>query len=410
VEVIATKNSVLPETGYNKRGSFPPFYHTDGLIMEIEAKLDFEKVLDRLEQGLLIFNHSGQLIYENQAAHTLLGQDLNAIRNNGWGAAAVLFNSRQINPDCYLGAVREKALEMRSPIRFQIFRSGEVVPCWLVTFDDAEGKTNTMITLDVPDWSAMTQLVGRFHDEMKESVIATQGHIDLIHQSIKNALDSDDQSLGRRVSGFSRLISIHMHRTNRFLEMMERMEDIRLGKIKEQIGKRRQKIDLTNFLEDFVEELDEIRLTDPETEDFDHHARLKVAIKEKPMLMASSPHLTRILRDVLRNAIMYSMVGTPITMTVHPLGQRIQIDIVDEGYVIRKRERGRVFTPFQRARQPQIIAEFGYGLSLYLCRYEVEAMNGRMWYESEEGVGTTLSMMLPVWEAASSSSSSTTTP
>ena len=196
--------------------------------MEPEGKLDFEKVLDRLEQGLLIFNHAGRLIYENQASHTLLGHDLSAIRSNGWAATTVLFNSRQTNPDYYLGAVREKALAVPHPIRFQIFRSGEVVPCWLVTFEDAESNPNTMITLEVPDWTAMVQLINRFHHEMKESVIATQGHIDLIHQSIQSALDTDDaKSLGRRVSGFSRLISIHMHRTNRFLDMIERMEAIR---------------------------------------------------------------------------------------------------------------------------------------------------------------------------------------
>jgi signal transduction histidine kinase len=379
-------------------------------IMEPEGKLDFEKVLDRLEQGLLIFNQAGRLIYENQAIHTLLGHDLNAIRNNGWAAATVLFNSRQTNPDHYLGAVREKALEMRDPIRFQIFRSGEIVPGWLVIFEDAEGKVNTMITLEALDWSVMAQLVGRFHDEMKESVIATQGHIDLIQQTIENTRDTDAKTLGRRVSGFSRLISTHMHRTNRFLEMLERLEDIRLGKLAEMVGKRQRKIDMANFLEDFVEELDEISLVDPETEDFDHHARLKVEIKENPLLGASPQHITRILRDVLRNAIMYSMVATPIILKAYQLGQRVQIDVIDEGYGIRQRERSRVFTPFQRARQPQIIAEFGYGLNLYLCRYEVEAMNGRMWYESEEGVGTTLSIMLPTWESSSSSSSSSTTP
>jgi two-component system sensor histidine kinase SenX3 len=104
------------------------------------------------------------------------------------------------------------------------------------------------------------------------------------------------------------------------------------------------------------------------------------------------------------------MVGTPIVIEARRVGQRVQIDVTDEGYGIRRREQERVFAPFQRARQPQVIAEFGYGLSLYLCRYEVEAMNGRIWYESEEAVGTTLSIMLPIWDEVSSSSSSSATP
>jgi signal transduction histidine kinase len=49
------------------------------------------------------------------------------------------------------------------------------------------------------------------------------------------------------------------------------------------------------------------------------------------------------------------------------------------------------------------MAEFGYGLAMYLCKSEVEAMNGRIWFESEEGVGTTFSIKLPAWSDDSSS-------
>ena len=47
------------------------------------------------------------------------------------------------------------------------------------------------------------------------------------------------------------------------------------------------------------------------------------------------------------------------------------------------------------------MGEFGYGLGLHLCKNEIEAMNGRIWFESEEGTGTTFSIKLPA--AASSS-------
>ncbi|MEZ4668710.1 MAG: ATP-binding protein [Anaerolineae bacterium] len=88
---------------------------------------------------------------------------------------------------------------------------------------------------------------------------------------------------------------------------------------------------------------------------------------------------------------MYSMKATPIMIMAHTSTGNVsaQIDVVDEGYGVRAKEFERVFMPFERARQPQIIGEFGYGLSLYLCKQEVEAMNGKVWFESEEGVGTT---------------------
>jgi two-component system sensor histidine kinase SenX3 len=115
-------------------------------------------------------------------------------------------------------------------------------------------------------------------------------------------------------------------------------------------------------------------------------------------------HLAVILRDLLRNAIMYSLKASPVYIVGHGRDQSVQIDVVDEGYGIRGSEAERVFAPFMRARQPQIVGEFGYGLSLYLCKHEVEAMNGRIWFESEEGVGTTFSLKLPAWRDDSSES------
>jgi len=100
---------------------------------------------------------------------------------------------------------------------------------------------------------------------------------------------------------------------------------------------------------------------------------------------------------VLRNALMYSPPSTPIIMRATRLmpSEVVQIDIVDQGCGIRPKEAERVFAPFQRARQPQVMAEFGYGISLYLVKAELDAMGGRIWYESEEGVGTTFSIKLP---------------
>jgi two-component system, NtrC family, sensor histidine kinase KinB len=102
---------------------------------------------------------------------------------------------------------------------------------------------------------------------------------------------------------------------------------------------------------------------------------------------------------------MYSASESPVTLTAQPIGNGVQIGVADQGAGIRASEYERVFAPFERARQPQIIAEFGYGLSLFLCKHEVEAMNGRLWFESEEGHGATFSVKLPQWQPDATSES-----
>jgi K+-sensing histidine kinase KdpD len=159
-------------------------------------------------------------------------------------------------------------------------------------------------------------------------------------------------------------------------------------------------------LEDFVEVLSEVPLLDPESENHDYRARISLDVHDDLDVNASAPYLNSALREILRNAIMYSLVGTPVVIKVNKKGDNIQIDIVDEGYGVRPKEQERVFTAFSRARQPQIISEFGYGLALYLCKVEIEAMHGRLWFTSEENVGTTFSIMLPEWKETEESSSS----
>ena len=380
--------------------------------MSSDATLDIKTILDGLGQGVLIFDSNGKLVLENLAVRTFLGTDLNMIRKNGWEAATALFNARKTNPDHMIDAVRDEALESERPVRFYIFRSGEHVPCWAATVQGDDGEVNLMITLDMPDWSAVTMILDKFRTELQDAIHSTQGHIDLITKTIDNRKpDTDADTLSKRITGFTKLITVHMHRVDRLMTMLERLEDIRIGRLRDMLRDQRRKIVLSEFLEDFVEELDEITLVDPETDSGgDHRARLTVDIPDDRLAVSAAPqYLTRILHDLIRNAIMYSMRGTPITLTITAKNSNVQFDLKDEGYGVREKESDRVFEEFQRARQPQIIAEFGYGLSVPLCKFEVEAMNGRMWFESEEGVGTTFSFMLPIWHDETINSSSDTT-
>jgi signal transduction histidine kinase len=199
-----------------------------------------------------------------------------------------------------------------------------------------------------------------------------------------------------------------MYRTGTLMELLGRLQALRTGTLAQTVRDQRQKLRLADYVEDFLEELDEIALLDPETDSEDFRARLHIDVADDLVVAASPERLTVILRDVVRNAIMYSMKASPIKITASAQYGSVQIDIIDEGYGVRPKEIDKVFQPFQRARQPQIIAEFGHGLSLYLCKHEIEAMNGGMWFKTEENVGSTFSFKLPAWRDEASSSNNST--
>lgn len=368
--------------------------------------LQSQAVLDGLGQGVLIFDAANRLVMENQAARTILGSDLKLLRAEGWKAAAMLFNTRLADPDKNLDAIRAAALTSERPVRFQTFRSGEYVPCWAAAVNGPGGEVYTMITIDVPDWTALTELVEKYLDEVRDATDSTAGHAKLIMQSLRRPKPNESvEQLGRRISGFARIIDIHMTRLGTLTNLVERLEKVRTQSIRNDVRRDRKRINLAGYVEDFLEELDEHALSDPESEVQDFRRRLQVTIPEELVVYASPAHLSVILRDILRNAIMYSLKATPIYIVARERDQMVQIDVIDEGYGIRGSEADRVFTPFVRSRQPQIMGEFGYGLSLYLCKHEVEAMNGRIWFESEEGLGTTFSIKLAAWQTESDSES-----
>lgn len=376
--------------------------------MAFDKQLSAQSILDGLGQGILIFDQADQLVQENLAARTLLGGDLKLIRASGWTAAAALFSSHAAASET-ADAARKRALDSARPVRFRIYRGGEYIPCWASVIYGTNGEEFTLITIEMPDWSALTDLIARFREEVASAAASTQGHTKVIQQSLKATRPGETvEQLSRRIGGFVTLITTHMHRMERLTALFERLERIRTGTLLETIQKEYRRIDLADFIEDLLEGLDETRLLDPETEAQDYRSRIKTSVPEGVYITASSDRLTDILHDILRNAIMYSMKATPIQIVAQAQtgAGTVQIDVIDEGYGVRAKEFERVFAPFERARQPQIIGEFGYGLSLYLCKHEIEAMNGRIWFQSEEGVGTTFSFKLPLWQDDSASRSS----
>ncbi|MBN1565339.1 MAG: sensor histidine kinase [Anaerolineae bacterium] len=365
----------------------------------LSDSLDFRAILDGLGQGILIFDQEDRLVLDNVAARTILGANLVLVRSEGWRAAAMLFDAVQDNRPS-ADEVRAKALRQAQPVRFHTFLAGAYTPCWATAIYGPGGSIYTLITIERPDWSALTELTSTFRSEARVSITSTRGHAELIKQVIaKRSPTTTTDQLAKQVLGFAGIMAIHMYRLELLTDMLQRLEDIRTGHLAAVLRTNRKPIELVGYLEDLLEDIFESPLVEAPDPDIDYRDRIRLDIPDDLQISASKQHLTYIFRDLLRNGLMYSPPDATITIRATPSAKArsVQIDIIDTGYGIREKEMGRVFTPFQRARQPQIIAEFGYGLSLYLVKMEIEAMGGKIWFTSEEGVGTTFSFMLLRW-------------
>ena len=104
--------------------------------------------------------------------------------------------------------------------------------------------------------------------------------------------------------------------------------------------------------------------------------------------------LREIINNIIENAIKYTPAGW-VTVNVRADSYNVQIIIQDTGIGIAREEISHVFEKFYRVDNRDTREIGGTGLGLYLVKQRVEAMNGRIWAESEVGKGTRFIVMIP---------------
>lgn len=123
-------------------------------------------------------------------------------------------------------------------------------------------------------------------------------------------------------------------------------------------------------------------------------------LRETPDAYADLNMMRSVLRNLLTNATKFTRSGGSITLSAYRIDSKIIISVADTGVGIPKGNRERLFTlssvTTQGTRQ-----EKGTGLGLLLCKEFVEKNGGRIWFETEEGRGTTFYFSLPMYQSES---------
>jgi signal transduction histidine kinase len=166
-------------------------------------------------------------------------------------------------------------------------------------------------------------------------------------------------------------------------------------------GPQRQPVDVSSLIEDTVSG------SHCQLEDRDLTLEL-VLPDDLPSIQADPDHLRRVLAHLLSNACLASTVGGQVLVQAarspSALLEREELSLNGDGFVVvsvsdsggglSEEALNRVFDRDRPSRTPEGLGESGAGLSL--VRTLVEAHGGRLWVESERGVGTTFSFLLPV--------------
>jgi len=151
-----------------------------------------------------------------------------------------------------------------------------------------------------------------------------------------------------------------------------------------------QPVDIVKLLKGVIDKLGEKAIAKKIKVDtkFPEDGALKVDSNEQKLNQA--------FEGLVDNAIKFSKEQGVVTISLEPKNERVLVSIKDTGVGIAEVEQKNVFKKFHRATDVLTYNYEGFGLGLYLAKLIVEAHQGKIWFESDEGIGTTFYVELPI--------------
>jgi len=114
-----------------------------------------------------------------------------------------------------------------------------------------------------------------------------------------------------------------------------------------------------------------------------------------PQVEADPVRIEQVLRNLVDNAVKYSMEKTPIVIKGEPAPGEVVVSVADEGIGIGDEHLNQLFEKFFRVTDGNQRHQKGMGLGLPLARQLLISHGGRIWAKSKLNRGTTFYFTLP---------------
>jgi signal transduction histidine kinase len=112
-------------------------------------------------------------------------------------------------------------------------------------------------------------------------------------------------------------------------------------------------------------------------------------------VQADERKVRQVALNLLSNAIKFTPEGGRIEVAAMPRDGSVEISVTDTGIGIAPEDQEKVFEEFRQVGTASKKIE-GTGLGLTLCRKFVELHGGKIWVQSQLGVGSTFTFTIPV--------------
>jgi len=356
------------------------------LLAQVQAaRENLRTILDQLPDGVLAFDAGLLVTLSNETIRRYAGREVTGMRaEEVWRALhPLLAGGQPLAPEA---APEQRALRAEAVTGMDVslqMPDGRRIDCLVsaAPLYGADGRVRevAMVFTEITPLKELDRAKDEFISvaahELRTPLTSLKGHAQmLLRRAIQGRWHSDDQKSLKTIDD-------QVDRLNNLIGRLLDVSRIRLGRL--QIHPT--PTDIVALAREVVEDMQVTTQV--------HHLVLEA---EQPEIVGNwdPAALRQVLTNLIDNAIKYTP-GGPIEVRIRPRDGEVVVSVMDHGPGIPPERRGRLFEAFTAGPEEARRAG-GLGLGLYISRGIVHAHGGRIWVESELGVGSTFYFSLPL--------------